>query len=236
MKQRETISRDLFLFFFLFLAAPSAFGGAVAGKVSFSGTAPKMGQISMGADPVCASLHPNPIYEETVVVNENGTLGNVFVYVKEGVPNQEYEVPKESIQFDQRGCHYTPHVLGIQVGQNFQIVNSDNTLHNVHSLAANSKQFNLGMPIQGMKLTKKFEKPEIMVKVKCDVHPWMNAYIGVLPHPFFSVTGDDGSFKIDNLPPGEYMVEAWHEKYGTQTQKVTVSLGTTSTDFGYGGN
>jgi len=139
-----------------------------------------------------------------------------------------------AIVIDQKGCQYLPHVLGIQVGQNLQIVNSDNTLHNVHSLADRSKQFNLGMPIQGMKVKKKFTSEEIMVKFKCDVHPWMNAYIGVLSHPFYGVSGDDGSFSINDLPPGDYVVEAWHEKYGTQTQSVSVGDGGGEASFTFG--
>ncbi|MGH7198531.1 MAG: carboxypeptidase regulatory-like domain-containing protein, partial [Candidatus Omnitrophota bacterium] len=113
-------------------------------------------------------------------------------------------------------------VFGIQVNQPLEIVNSDNTLHNVHALPANSPQFNIGMPIQGMKLKKSFSKPEVMIKIKCEVHPWMGAYAGVLDHPFFGVTGDDGAAQIANLPPGQYVIEAWHEKYGTQTQSVAV--------------
>ena len=177
----------------------------------------------MSADPVCAGLHSEPVYQETVVANSNGTLKNVFVYVKEGLEGKTFPVPTEPAVIDQKGCHYDPHVFGIQVGQPLQIVNSDSTLHNIHSLAEKNKQFNLGMPIQGMKLKKTFENPEVMAKFKCDVHPWMNAYAGVLTHPYFSVSGDDGTFEIKNLPAGEYTIEAWHEKYGTQTQKVTVT-------------
>ena len=177
----------------------------------------------MDADPICASLHVEPVYAETVVVNDNGTLRNVFVYVKSGLEERTFSVPGEPAGIDQKGCHYEPHVLGIQTGQELEIRNSDATLHNVHSLAQNSKPFNLGMPIQGMKLKKKFENSEIMAKFKCDVHPWMNAYIGVLDHPHFSVSGSDGAFEISDLPAGDYVVEAWHEKYGTQEQTVTVT-------------
>ena len=201
----------------------SVFAGSVTGKVNFTGTAPQMEQVSMAADPVCAGLHSEPVYTETVVANANGTLKNVFVYVKEGLEGQSFPAPTEAVTFDQHGCWYKPHVFGIQVGQPLQIVNSDSTLHNVHSLAEKSKQFNLGMPIQGMKLKKTFENPEVMAKFKCDVHPWMNAYVGILTHPYYSVTGEEGSFEIKNLPAGEYTIEAWHEQYGTQTQKVTVS-------------
>ena len=205
--------------------------GTVTGKVNFTGTPPPNEQISMSADPVCQSLHSEPVFMETVLVNVNGALKNVFVYVKEGLEEKTFPAPASSVTIDQRGCHYTPHVFGIQVGQPLEILNSDNTLHNIHSHAEINKQFNLGMPLQGMKLTKKFESPEIMVKMKCDVHPWMSAFIGALPHPYFSVTGDDGAFEIKDLPPGDYTIEAWHEKYGTREERVTVGEGLVNVEF-----
>ena len=211
------------------------FAGTVTGKVNFTGTAPQMEQISMNADPVCSSLHSEPVYAETVIANSNGTIKNVFVYVKEGLEGKTFPVPTSPVTIDQKGCQYKPHVFGIQVSQPLEIINSDSTLHNIHSLAEKNKQFNLGMPIQGMKMTKKFSAPEIMAKFKCDVHPWMNAYIGVLPHPYFSVTGDDGTFEIKDVPPGDYTIEAWHEKYGVQTQKVTVTETPSGVEFTFNG-
>ena len=209
----------LFVTFF----STSLFAGTVTGKINFTGTAPANEQISMAADPTCASLHSEPVFTETVMANSNGTLKNVFVYVKEGLAGKSFPAPSTPVMIDQKGCQYHPHVFGIQVGQPLEILNSDATLHNIHSLATQSKQFNLGMPIQGMKLSKKFEKPEVMVKMKCDVHPWMSAYVGVLDHPYYSVSGDEGTFEIKDLPAGSYVIEAWHEKYGTQTQNITVS-------------
>ncbi len=216
---------------FMFILSHNLFAAAVTGKINFTGTAPQMEKISMNADPVCASLHSEPVIEETVVVNSNGTLKNVFVYVKEGLEGKTFPAPTAPVTIDQKGCQYHPHVFGIQVGQPLEILNSDSTLHNIHSLAEKSKQFNLGMPIQGMKMTKKFDNPEVMVKMKCDVHPWMNAYIGVLTHPYYGVSGDDGTFEIKDLPAGNYVIEAWHEKYGTQTQSITVTDQPTSVDF-----
>ena len=217
------------------LFVKTAFSAALTGKVNFTGTAPASETLSMNADPSCAAAHPEPVYAETVVANDNGTLRNVFVYVKTGLEGQTFPAPQASVTIDQKGCQYLPHVFGIQVGQTLEIVNSDPTLHNIHSLAKQSKQFNLGMPIQGMKFTKKFENSEIMVKMKCDVHPWMSAYIGVLPHPFYGVSGTDGTFTIKDLPPGEYTIEAWHEKYGSQTQNVTVGEEDTTVDFTFAG-
>jgi plastocyanin len=215
-----------------FMITTPVFAGSISGTAAFSGTAPEMEQISMDADPTCLAANAGPVYTESVVVNDNGTLRNVFVHIKEGVTGGA--VPKDPVVIDQKGCRYEPHVFGIQVGQALQIVNSDATLHNVHSLAENSKQFNLGMPIQGMKLKKKFDSTEVMVKLKCDVHPWMSAYIGVLTHSHFGVSGNDGSFSISDLPAGDYVVEAWHEQYGTQTQNVTVGDGDTAVEFTFG--
>ncbi len=203
------------------LAAP-AWAASVKGSVAFSGTAPAAKTVNMAADPTCAAQHKTAMPDEDVIVNANNTLKNVFVYVKSGLEGKTFPTPAASVSFDQNGCHYVPHVLGVMVGQTFEIINSDSTLHNVHSLAKESKQFNLGMPIKGMKIKKKFEKPEVMAKLKCDVHPWMHAYVGVLSHPFYAVSGEDGSFEIKDLPAGKYTLEAWHETLGTKTQEMTV--------------
>jgi plastocyanin len=219
----------------LIACAVVAAAGDVTGKISFSGNAPKPARIMMNADPVCVKQHKTPVVGEEVVVNTNGTLKNVLVYVKEGLGSRKFDPPAGKLEFEQKGCQYTPHVLGIQVGQELEIVNGDPTLHNVHSLSKENAQFNVAQPKQGMKLTKKFDKPEVF-KVKCEVHTWMGAYIGVFGHPYFAVTSDDGSFKLKNLPAGDYTIEAWHEKYGTQTMKVKVAAGGAATaDFKFEG-
>jgi plastocyanin len=146
----------------------------------------------------------------------------VFVYVKDGLGNVTFPAPAEAIVLDQKGCQYAPHVIGIQVGQPLQIINSDATLHNIHGLAKANREFNQGQPIQGMKMTHTFSTKEVMIPFKCDVHGWMNAWIGVLDHPYYSVTRPDGTFSLKGLPPGTYTIEAWHEKLGTQTQMVTI--------------
>ncbi|HTL48373.1 MAG TPA: carboxypeptidase regulatory-like domain-containing protein [Verrucomicrobiae bacterium] len=218
----------------LIILPSQAMAANLTGSVNFSGTAPAADVIKMNADPTCMSAHPTPVTNPEVIVNSNNTLKNVFVYVKTGLEGKTFETPKEPVKFDQSGCLYTPHVMGAQVNQDFEIINSDSTLHNVHAMPTAEKEFNLGMPIKGMKVKKKFTTPEIMVKIKCDVHPWMRAYVGVLPHPYFGVTGDDGSFTIKDLPPGKYTIEAWHEKYGTQTQEITVTeSGDATANFEY---
>lgn len=224
------------LLFILTLMLPVSSFAAVTGKVSFTGTAPEAPGIDMNADPFCAGANAEAVKAEEVTVNSNGTLKNVFVYVKTGLEGKTFDAPTTPVTMDQKGCHYTPHIFGVQVNQPVEIVNSDSTLHNVHGMPKESKEFNLGMPIQGMKLKRTFDKPEVMVKFKCDVHPWMNAYIGVVPHPFFAVTGEDGTFKIENLPAGKYTLEAWQEKYGAQTQEITVDdSGNATVDFSYAG-
>lgn len=222
MRSTHQVLRVLGLFFLITVLGDTGYAATISGKVLFEGTAPETTKMDMAADPTCAALHTGGLESEEVIVNPSGTLKNVFVYMKEGLEGQTFESPKQPVVLDQQGCHYVPHVFGVQAGQPIEIVNSDAILHNVHALATANKEFNLGMPIQGMKLKKTFDKQEIMARFKCDVHPWMSAYAGVLDHPFFSVTNEEGVFEIKNLPSGDYVVEAWHEKYGSQSQPVSV--------------
>ncbi len=209
---------------------PTASAGGsstVRGSVRLTGEAPTPSAIKMSADPVCQQQHAAPFYGEEVVVNAGGMLKHVFVYVKEGVQGT-FPPPTTPAVLNQSGCWYAPHVMGLQVNQPLEIVNSDATLHNVNAKPTANQPFNLAQPVKGMKATKKFAKPEVMVKFKCNVHPWMNAYAGVVEHPFFSVTDDGGAFTIAGLPAGAYVLEAWHEKYGTETQRLTVADGETA--------
>jgi plastocyanin len=180
----------------------------------------------MGADPYCKAQHATDPASESLVLNPDGTLRNVFVHVKTGLPEgQRYAAPTEPVVLDQVGCQYRPHVFGIMVGQPLKILNSDGTLHNVHSLAKNTRPFNVGMPNKGQQITKSFTGEEVMVRIRCDVHPWMECWAGVMPHPFFAVSGDGGAFELKDLPAGTYTIEAWHEKLGVQSQTVTVKTG-----------
>jgi plastocyanin len=217
-------------------AAPVVAGGAtITGKVTFAGTAPQLEQIRMDADAYCKSAHSAPVYTQEVEVNGNGTLKDVLVFVKSGVSGS-YPVPTTPVTLDQKGCQYHPHIFGIQAGQALKIVNSDGTLHNIHALPKINAEFNIGQPFQNMATEKKFDKPEMPVRFKCDVHKWMGAYCGVFNHPFFAATNDQGTFEIKGLPPGNYVLAAWQEKYGPQDQNVTVSGAEAKTvDFAFKG-
>ena len=202
--------------------AAGAMGAAsITGKIVFEGAVPAADKFKMSADAFCAKLHPGDVNREDIAIGTDKGLANVFVYVKSGISGT-YPAPAAAATIDQKGCTYHPHVFGMVAGQSLEILNSDDTLHNIHSLPEKNEAFNLGMPVKGMKYTKKFDKPEVMIRIKCDVHGWMSAYCGVLSHPFFAVTAADGTYTIKDLPAGTYTIEAWHEKLGTQTQQVTV--------------
>lgn len=204
-------------------AAPvvSADAATINGTVKFEGAAPASATIQMGADPYCQSQHSAPVKDEEVVVGPAGELANVIVWVK-NAPGS-YPAPSTPAQIDQKGCRYIPHVTAVQAGQPIEIRNSDSTMHNVHAMPQVNSAFNLGQPVAGAVATKRFDKVEpVPFRIKCDVHGWMKSYMVVLPHPFHGVSQMNGTFTIANLPPGNYTLVAWHEKYGQQEQQVTV--------------
>jgi plastocyanin len=194
----------------------------LSGRVTVDGALPPNVPIKLDGDPICQQAHKDGATSETYV-GENGGLGNVFVYVKDGLGQYYFDVPAEPVRLDQHGCMYKPHVFGVRVDQNIEFVNSDSTGHNVHALPAANKEFNFSQPIKTQKDRRSFSSPEVMVRIKCDMHSWMAAYAGVLDHPYFAVTEPGGKFEIEQLPPGTYTIEAWHEKLGTQTQRVTLT-------------
>ena len=209
---------------------------SIKGKITFEGTAPANAPIKMNADPFCVSANKTPQTQETYMVGKGGELGNVFVYISDGLGDRTFQAPTDPVVIDQQNCRYHPHVLGMMVGQPLQIVNSDGTLHNIHALPHKNAEFNIGQPFKGMTTVKKFETPEVPLRFKCDVHKWMGAYAGVVNHPFFAVTNEQGTFEIKNVPPGNYVIEAWQEKYGAQTQNVTISGSESKTvDFSFKG-
>ena len=196
--------------------------GEITGQVAFEGKAPAKVRIRMDAVPACVQANKEPRFTEEVVVNENNTLRDVFVYVKDGLGNRTFTPPAEPAVLDQQGCWYVPHVLGIMAGQKLDIKNSDPTNHNIHPLPVSNREFNQSQPPGAANLSEQFARPEVMIPVKCNVHPWMKAYIGVVSNPFHAVTDDQGAFTLKGLPPGDYTIEAWQEKYGAQEQKVTI--------------
>lgn len=214
-----------FLIGFLGLVSESwAAGAGVTGKVMYQGEPVPQKSINFGAEKQCALMHGDkmPLAEE-IVVNSNGTLKSALVYIKEEVPNTQ--APTTSVAVDQHGCVFSPHVAAAMVGQPVDFINSDALLHNVRTVSKANKLFNIAQPVQGMKTTKKFDQPEVGIQLRCDVHFWMVSYLHVLPHPYFAVTGEDGSFSIQGLPAGTYTLELWHEKLGTQSQTITVQEG-----------
>jgi plastocyanin len=198
--------------------------GTVTGKIVLDGTVTPAEVIRLGGDPNCVALAAGEERRtEYVVVGEGNTVQNVFVYVKEGLPNRMYPVPAQPVVLDQQKCRYVPRVLGVQVGQQLTIKNSDPLLHNVRAEGAINEPFDVGTPVQGMEVKRTFVTREVMVPFKCNVHSWMNAYVGVLEHPYFAVSDSTGRFSLPQLPPGDYTIEIWHERFGTQTQLVTVA-------------
>jgi len=211
----------------VFVVAQVAQAGTITGAVTYDGPVPKFPPVSVAAEPICAKKHPT-IADERLVLGAGNTMGNVLVRVVSGLPaGKTYPAPTTPVVMDQDGCQYKPHVMGIMVGQPFKVLNSDGVLHNVHALPKVNATFNMAMPPTRKEATATFGKEEGMFVIKCDVHPWMQSYMGVFSHPFFAVTGPDGKFTIANLPAGTYEIEAWHEKLGVQ--KATVTVGASDT-------
>jgi plastocyanin len=213
---------------------PALGASSIAGTVTFDGEAPALRPLDMTAEAVCHEKHGGkPAPNEALVLGPGNTMGNIMVWVSKGLPaGQAWPTPETPVVLDQDGCVYKPHVMGIMVGQTYRILNSDGILHNIHTLPTINPMFNRGQPATVKEITTSFPKPENMFQIKCDVHPWMSAYIGVFTHPFFSVTGADGKFTISGLDAGSYEITAWHERLGTQTASITVAANETKTqDF-----
>jgi plastocyanin len=200
------------------VAVDPATSGSIKGVVSFTGAVPKAKALDMSPDPGCPT-GPQPA---EVLLVKDGKLANVFVYVKDGLPQGTFAVSAEPVVLDQKSCRYNPHVLGIMVGQTLKITNTDTADHNIHDMPSKNQPFNESQMPTDKPITKTFATPEMMIPVQCNQHPWMRAYINVMTNPYFAVSAADGSFEIKNLPPGEYTIAGVHEKFGEQTMKVTV--------------
>ncbi|MBI4232392.1 hypothetical protein HY605_04115, partial [Candidatus Peregrinibacteria bacterium] len=196
----------------------------VSGTIFYKGPEPKQQRVDMGADAICKGMHQDPVMSESILTDKSGdnmTLRNVIVYVKKGLEGKKFETPKDAVVINQKGCMYNPHVFGMMVGQTLLIRNSDQTDHNIKSTPTKNKSFNIGQVKGSPDKEQKFSMEEI-VKLECNIHGWMNSYCGVFKHPYFSVTGEKGTFEIKDLPPGEYELEAWHEKLGKKTATVKI--------------
>ncbi len=218
---------------------PALGTATVMGTVKFNGKAPRMRPIDMaGADEKCAEIYAGERQlPQTVLVNGNGTLRNVFVWVKTGIDGWSFPMPEGDALLDQRGCRYHPHVQGMRTGQSLTVRTSDPTAHNVHCFGKANRPFNRSQPAGAGDIAIRMRRDEASppMKVKCDIHPWMNSYVAVVDHPYFAVTGDDGSFELPNLPPGTYTIEAWHERHETLEQTVTLGDNETqAVEFSYG--
>ena len=202
--------------------APQA-TGSITGKVLFQGAPPERRKLNMSADSVCETKNTAPLLAEDGAVNANGTLPNAFLYLKDA-PGA-FKPPSDPVVLDQRACMYVPHVLGIMVGQPLKIVSSDATTHNIHFMSTQNPNWNQTQPPGAAPIVHKFDHPEIMILVHCNEHPWMSAYVAIMSSPFYAVTGDDGTFTIQNVPPGDYTLGSWTSTFGTQDQKLAVRSG-----------
>jgi plastocyanin len=196
---------------------------SVSGKVSFAGAPPAPGRVAVRGDPRCEQLHPQGLEVATVAVADGG-LGNALVWLKSGVSGP-HPAPAEAVVLDQRNCEFVPRHVAVRTGQTLSIRNSDDTLHNVHPRPQANAEFNLGQPRRGMESPRKFDRPELMIPVGCDIHPWMKAYVSVISHPFFAMTRPDGTYEIAGVPPGDYEIEVVHETLGSRAQPLTVKGG-----------
>jgi plastocyanin len=206
--------------------APNTTGATVRGMVRLQGKAPAPKPINMAADPSCSKLHPTPVMSQDVMVDAQGALQNVVVFVSEGLGDRTFDPPAQPAVIEQKGCVYEPHVMAIRANQKLELVNDDSTAHNIHPQPSNNREWNKAEP-PGTKMEEAFAREEVAIPVKCNVHPWMKSYIAVFKHPYFAVTGKDGSFDLSNLPAGTYTLKAWHEKLGTSVQTVTIGTNET---------
>ncbi len=210
--------------------------GAIAGSIYYRGPKPQLRPIPMKGDPVCASLHATPMYPQDGRVNGNGTLPFAFVYVKQSSVSLPSTPPRAPVVLTQKGCEYEPHVMGVMVGQPFEVLTVDPTTHNIHVMAKINREWNVSQQPGSPSVVRRFDHAEVMIPVRCNVHPWMKAYVGVVDNPYYAVTGTDGSFQIKGLAPGDYTIAVWTASFGTQERHVTVRAGeTAAADFTFTG-
>jgi len=220
----------------VYFKADPATAGTITGQILFAGKKPQRKVVDMDEDPQCSKLHKTAVINDAIAVNRNGTLANVFVYVKDGLGGKQFEPPAVPVALNQKGCWFEPRVVGMQSGQMLTVSNSDPVTHNVHPRPQANREWNQSQAPGEPPINRRFMHPEVMIRVKCNIHSWMHAWIGVVDHPYFAVTGSDGAFELPNLPPGAYTIEAWQEKLGSQTQQITVAQsGKAVVDFTFQG-
>ena len=206
-------------------AVDTATGAELVGKVILQGPAPRNHAINMAADPECVKSHSRPVTSEEIVVGSENALANVVVYVSEGLGDRTFDLPKEPVIIEQKGCQYHAHVVALEAGKRLLVKNDDPTTHNIHPLPANNREWNQSQAQGVPPIEATFGRQEVAIPVKCNIHPWMKGYIAVFKHPYFAVTDKDGKFVLKGLPAGTYTITAWQEKLGTMTQKVALPSG-----------
>jgi len=196
--------------------------GSVTGSVTLDGKPASAKPINMSAEPYCQKAHPTPVVPPEVITGDKGALANVVIFVKDGLGDYVFAAPAGPVQLNQQGCMYDPHIIALMTGQTFEVKNSDQTTHNIHPMPKDNRDWNKSQPPGADPIDETFARPELAIPVKCNVHPWMKSYIFVFKNPYYAITSKDGTFELKNLPPGTYTIEAWHEKYGTTDQTVTI--------------
>jgi len=219
MQEKKLLIAVAAIFAVLSISSVNPSVSTITGRVTFEGTPAKPHTIDMSQEPSCAKLYPKPVTAENVITGAGNSLENVVVYIASGAPDEA--PPAQPAVLVQKGCRYAPHVLAFQVNQEFQIVNEDQTSHNIHPIPSSNREWNRSQPPGAPPIEDKFARPEF-IPVKCNIHPWMKGTLAVMKNSHYSLTGDDGDFKLPNLPPGNYTITAWHESYGEQTQEVTI--------------
>ncbi len=202
----------------------AATAGSISGVIQFAGPKAARKVISMDAEAGCQQANAGkPVYEDVVLTGKKGGLANAFVYIQSGLEDKTFEPAQEAVVLDQQDCMFVPRVVGIRSGQTLDLKNGDSIAHNIHPMPKSNREWNQEQPPHAPDVQHRFARPEIMIPVKCNIHAWMHSYIGVVGHPYFAVTGSDGSFQWKNVPPGDYTLAVWHETLGTQTQQVHVA-------------
>ena len=193
----------------------------ISGKITYKSLAPRQ-KLRIDEDPECERMNPRGLLDETLIVND-GALANVFVYVKKGLEGKQFSPATEAVTIEQKGCRFSPHVLGIRVSQTLRVTNSDALTHNIHPQPHMNREWNQSQAEGALALERRFARPELMIPVKCNIHSWMRAYVSAVEHPYFAVTDSNGSFEIKGLPPGDYVIEALHEKLGARELPVRLA-------------